>query len=76
MTQVILHKILAQLPELEIEELQELNQVIGQYLAAKTTTTEQTVFYQALLDSGLVKQIKYPPFLPSRLSNSSRLYRI
>ncbi|MBW4557782.1 MAG: hypothetical protein KME59_17960 [Trichormus sp. ATA11-4-KO1] len=57
MTQAILHQILNQLEALKPEELQQLNQAIQKCLAAKETV-QKTTFDQALLTSGLVKQLK------------------
>jgi hypothetical protein len=62
MTQPMLEKILNQLQELETEELHQLNRAIKQCLVGKTQTAEQTAFEQALLESGLVKQIKQPTY--------------
>ncbi|NMG08979.1 hypothetical protein [Brasilonema sp. UFV-L1] len=60
MTQAILNQILDQLEALAPEELQQLNQVIQKHLAAKEAAVQQTKFYQVLLTSGLVKQLKQP----------------
>jgi len=54
-----LNQILKQLETLELKELQQLNQTIQKYLAVK-----QAAFHQALIDSGLVKQIKHPAYEP------------
>ncbi len=62
MAQVILQEILNQLQALELEELQQLNQAIQISLAVKQETANQTAFHQALLSSGLVKQIKHPTY--------------
>ncbi|BAZ12785.1 hypothetical protein NIES4071_46190 [Calothrix sp. NIES-4071] len=62
MAQAIIETILTQLKELEIEELYKLNQAIEQHLVVKTQTAEHTTFEQALLESGLVKQIKQPTY--------------
>jgi hypothetical protein len=59
-----LNQILEQLETLEIEELQQLNQTIQKYLADQEETVKQTAFHQALIDSGLVKQIKHPVYEP------------
>lgn len=56
MTQAILNQILNQLEALEPEELQQLNQAIQKHLVAKDTV--ETKFHQALLTSGLIKQLK------------------
>ncbi|GAA6615821.1 hypothetical protein [Scytonema sp. NUACC26] len=62
MTQAILNKILGQLQELELQELQELKQAVQQQLVTKSPIPKFTTFYQALLDAGLVKQIKQPSY--------------
>ncbi|MBD2776699.1 hypothetical protein [Iningainema tapete] len=59
MTQVLLQHIINQLEALEPEELQQLNQAIQKHLAVKETV-QKTKFHQALLTSGLVKQLKEP----------------
>lgn len=59
MTQAILNQILNQLETLETEELQQLNQEIQKYLAVKGNS-QRTAFHQALLKSGLVKELKQP----------------
>ena len=56
----VLNQILDQLKMLELEELQQLNQVIQEYLADRQAVTRQSAFHQALLTSGLVRQIKHP----------------
>lgn len=60
MTQVKLNQILAQLETLESDELQHLHQVIQTHLAARKQAIQRTTFHQALLTSGLVKQLKQP----------------
>lgn len=57
-----LNQILKQLETLELEELQQLNQTIKKYLADKEETIKHAAFHQALIDSGLVKQIKHPAY--------------
>jgi hypothetical protein len=59
MTQAIFNQILNQLESLNPEELKQLNQVIQQHLTAKEAKQKIT-FHQALLASGLVKQLKQP----------------
>lgn len=59
MAQAILNQILAQLETLDRDELQQLNQAIQIYLD-KQEDHQQTKFHEALLTSGLVKQIKQP----------------
>jgi hypothetical protein len=62
MTQAILNEILGQLQELKLQELQELKQAVQQQLMTKLPTSKSIAFHQALLDSGLVKQIKQPNY--------------
>ncbi|MBD2533366.1 hypothetical protein H6G97_28915 [Nostoc flagelliforme FACHB-838] len=59
-----LNQILKQLETLELKELQQLNQTIQKYLADNEETLKQAAFHQALIDSGLVKQIKHPTYEP------------
>jgi hypothetical protein len=59
-----MNQILEQLETLELEELQQLNQTIQQYLANKEESVKQAAFHQALIDSGLIKQIKHPVYEP------------
>ncbi|MBW4566476.1 MAG: hypothetical protein KME31_00230 [Tolypothrix carrinoi HA7290-LM1] len=59
-----LNQILKQLETLELEELQQLNQTIKKYLADKEETVKQAKFHQALISSGLVKQIKHTSYDP------------
>jgi len=56
MAQAILNQILIQLKSLEIVELQQLNQAVQDHIASQIA--DEQVFHQALLTSGLVKQIK------------------
>ncbi|MBG1266735.1 hypothetical protein [Nostoc sp. WHI] len=62
MPQAILNQILNQLEILEPEELQQLNQAIQRYLADQKQVTERTTFHEALLTSGLVKQLNQPAY--------------
>ncbi|MBD2569430.1 hypothetical protein [Anabaena lutea] len=64
MALVTLNQILKQLETLEIGELQQLNQMIQKYLTDKEESVKQAAFHQALIDSGLVKQIKHPTYEP------------
>jgi tetrahydromethanopterin S-methyltransferase subunit A len=64
MPRITFNQILEQLETLEIEELEQLNQTIQKYLANKEGTVKQAAFHQALIDSGLVKQIKHPVYEP------------
>ncbi|BAY74316.1 hypothetical protein NIES25_07290 [Nostoc linckia NIES-25] len=59
-----LKQILKQLETLEITELQQLSQTIQKYLAVKEQNLKQAAFHQALIDSGLVKQIKHFAYEP------------
>lgn len=70
MAQETLNQILNQLEALELEELQQLNQMTQKYLADREGTDRQAAFHQALIDAGLVKQIKhlcYDPITERRL---------
>ncbi|RUT03144.1 hypothetical protein DSM106972_054520 [Dulcicalothrix desertica PCC 7102] len=62
MAQAILQNIIDQLQELETEELHQLNQVIEQHITVKMQTESENAFEQALLESGLVKEIKKPTY--------------
>ncbi|GJD17750.1 hypothetical protein RIVM261_027060 [Rivularia sp. IAM M-261] len=64
MAPATLNQILSQLETLEPEELVKLNQTIQKHLADKNQLSAQAAFHQALLDSGLVKQIKRPCYEP------------
>jgi succinylglutamate desuccinylase len=64
MAQATLNQILNQLKTLELEELQQLNQTIQQYLIDKEEADKQAAFHQSLIDYGLVKQIKRPSYEP------------
>ncbi|MBE9004932.1 hypothetical protein IQ259_07755 [Fortiea sp. LEGE XX443] len=57
-----LNQILKQLETLEISELQQLNQTIQKYLVDQEENLKQAAFHQALIDSGLVKEIKHPTY--------------
>ena len=58
MTQVILNQILDQLQSLELAELQQLNQAVQDYLINQEEAAKRAAFHQALVASGLVRQIK------------------
>ena len=47
MSQEIIHNIINQLQELEVEELHKLNQAIEQHITVKTQTESETAFEQA-----------------------------
>jgi hypothetical protein len=73
MAQATLNQILSQLETLEPEELNQLNQTIQKHLAYKEKSRARAAFHQALLDSGLVKQIKRPCYDPI---SERRLYKV
>ena len=57
-----LKEILNQLDNLETQELQELNLTLQKYLKQREEFVKKAGFHQALIDLGLVKQIKYPTY--------------
>lgn len=62
MSQVLLNQILNQLPSLELSELQQLSQVVQNCLKDSEMLAKRAAFHQALIESGLVRQIKKPNF--------------
>lgn len=62
MPQALLNQILDQLQALEPSELQQLSQVIQRYLKDNEADANRAAFHQALVGSGLVRQIKNPNF--------------
>jgi hypothetical protein len=62
MPQAILNQILDQLQTLEPSELQQLSHALQTYLVDKETSTNRIAFHQALVEAGLVRQIKPPTF--------------
>lgn len=60
MTQATLYQILNQLSTLEQNELRQLNQAVQEHLAPQEEGQRREAFHQALLASGLIKQIKPP----------------
>jgi hypothetical protein len=58
MAQATLNQILEQLKSLEPSELRYLSQAIQSQLGRQEPMTKQATFHQALLDSGLVQQLK------------------
>lgn len=62
MPQAVLNQILNQLQALEPFELQQLSQVIQGYLKDNEASANRSAFHQALVGSGLVRQIKHPNF--------------
>lgn len=73
MAKAILNQILVQLKSLEVVELQQLNQAVQERLTSQQVTSEQAAFHQALLESGLVRQIKMPSL---RKNCERRLFEI
>ncbi len=64
MAQATLNQILSQLETLDLEELYQLNQTIQKCLANKEEIAKHKAFHQALVDSGLIKQVKFPSYEP------------
>ncbi|MEP0854828.1 hypothetical protein [Trichocoleus sp. DQ-U1] len=64
MTLITLNQILKQMETLETKEIKQLNQIIQEYLAEREKTINKAAFHQALINSGLVKQIKPPAYQP------------
>jgi hypothetical protein len=62
MPQAILNQILKQLQTLEQSELQQLSQALQKYLKDSEAPAKRVAFHQALVGSGLVRQIKNPTF--------------
>ncbi len=60
MAQTTLYEILDQLRTLEPEELRRLERAVCSHLGPQAESTKREAFHQALLASGLVKQIKPP----------------
>ncbi|BAY29706.1 hypothetical protein NIES2107_15500 [Nostoc carneum NIES-2107] len=60
MAKIILNQIIEQLKSLEMEELEQLHQTVEKYIANREETVKQAAFHKALIDGGLVKQIKHP----------------
>lgn len=58
MSQIILSQMLDKLQFLEPVELQQLNYAVQERLINKEQAVKQFAFHQALMDSGLVRQIK------------------
>ena len=66
MSQTILSQMLDKLQFLEPVELQQLDRAIQQYLIEREQAAKQIAFNQALVDSGLVRQIKKVSHKPRR----------
>lgn len=58
MSQTILSQMLERLQLLEPVELQQLDRAVKERLTNQEQTAKQVSFHQALVDSGLVRQIK------------------
>ena len=63
MSQAILNQILDQLQMLEPSELQHLSQAIQRYLPDREIAAKRVAFHRALIESGLVRQIRSPACL-------------
>ncbi len=64
MAATTLNQIIEQLDTLEIEEIKELNKAIQKYLTEREEALNKSAFHQALIKSGLVKEIKHPAYQP------------
>lgn len=64
MTQATFNQILDQIETLDIDELQQLQQSI-QHRISHQKNSQQSVFHEVLIASGLVQQIKHPSSDPS-----------
>lgn len=62
MARETLNQIMNQLGTLELEELRQLHQTLQKYLAEREEIDSLAAFHQALINSGLVKQIKQPSY--------------
>jgi hypothetical protein len=62
MPQKLLNQILDQMQTLEPSELQQLSHALQTYLVDQETSTNRVAFHQALVEAGLVQQIKTPAF--------------
>lgn len=60
MAETTLNQIIKQIETLEIEEIKQLNQTVQKHLSDREENIKKLAFHQALIDSGLVKQIKHP----------------
>jgi hypothetical protein len=60
MAQTTLHEILDQLRTLEPDELRHLERAVRSHLGPQAESPKRETFHQALLASGLVKQIRSP----------------
>jgi hypothetical protein len=60
MAQSKLDRILAQVRELDEEQLRQVQRAVIEQLARRAEATDRDRFHLALLESGLVKEIKMP----------------
>lgn len=60
MTQTILHQVLEHIKTLDTDELLQVRLAVQERLAAQEEMHKRQGFYQALLASGLVRQVKTP----------------
>ena len=61
MSQGTLRKVLEQITTLEADELQEVRRAVQERLASTEERNKHARFYQALVASGLIREIKNPP---------------
>lgn len=61
MAQTILHQVLEYIKTLEPEELLQVSRAVRERLVSQEEARKRQMFYQTLLASGLVRQIKTPP---------------
>ncbi|MBW7882139.1 MAG: hypothetical protein H3C34_05785 [Caldilineaceae bacterium] len=61
MAQTILHQVLEYIKTLEPEELLQVSRAVRERLVSQEEERKRQMFYQTLLASGLVRQIKTPP---------------
>ena len=61
MVQATLHQILEQIKTLDPDELHQMSRAVQERLTPLEEVRKRQAFHQALLASGLVKQIKTPP---------------
>jgi hypothetical protein len=60
MAQTVLHQILEQIKTLDSNELLQVSRAVQERLVPQAEVRKRQVFHQALLTSGLVRQIKMP----------------
>lgn len=60
MSEAILYQVLEQIKTLDPDELQQVGEALQDRLSSREAVRKRRAFHQALLASGLVKQIKQP----------------